>query len=260
VTTSGHFGRGIIYQDPSQQREYDEATVNLYQERPIPRPYARLNLSVYTPDQFGPRWKGFYPLGGYMANLLLNWQEGAWVTWNPKGIPAIANNVQQRDWFDSVLRLSKTWNIKNLRIEGFVDIENLFNYKRMSLANFGGKPNDQILYYSSLHLPRSKAYDNIPGHDKIGDYRKPGVPYQPMYGRGKIDYATEIGEAGVIYYDMTTKRYVEYVNGAWQDVEKARLKRILDTKAYIDMPAQTSLTFFNPRQLFFGIRISLNFD
>lgn len=260
VTTSGHFGRGEIYQDPSRQREYDEATVNLYQERPIPRPYARLNLSVYTPDQFGPRWKGVYPLGGYMANLLLNWQEGAWVTWNPKGIPAIANNVQQRDWFDSVLRLSKTWNLKNLRIEGFIDIENLFNSRRMSLANFGGKPNDQILYYSSLHLPKSKAYDNIPGHDKVGDYRKPGVKYQPMYGRGKIDYETEIGEPGVIYYDMATQRYVEYVNGTWQDVEKRRLKRILDDKAYIDMPAQTSLTFFNPRQVFFGIRISFDFD
>jgi outer membrane receptor protein involved in Fe transport len=260
VTTSGHFGRAEVYEDPSKQREYDEATVNLYQERPMPRPYARLNVSLYTPDDYGPAVLGFRPLGGYMANLLLNWQAGGWTTWNPKGITSIANNIQETDYFDSVLRLSKSLRLNKFRVEGFVDISNLFNYRRMSLANFGGKANDRELYNNSLHLPESNAYDNIPGDDRMGSYRNDDVDYQPMFPRGTIDYALDKGDAGVIYYDRSTKRYVEFVSETWQDVDKTRLNKILENKAYIDMPDQTSFTFFNPRQVFFGLRVSFDLN
>jgi len=37
---------------------------------------------------------------------------------------------------------------------------------------------------------------------------------------------------------------------------EADLQRILDTKAYIDMPNLRSLTFLNPRDITFGIKIS----
>jgi outer membrane receptor protein involved in Fe transport len=258
VSTSGHFGKGEIYQDPLKQKQYDEATVKLYQERPIPTPYARLNLSLYTPDDFGPKWGSFRPLGGYLANLLINWQAGPWVTWNPKGITSVANNVQQTDIFNAILRLSRTVALKKFRIQAFVDIENLFNTRRMSLANFGGRSNDGELYYNSLHLPESNAYDNIPGDDKIGSYRREGVEYQPMFGRGSINYETDRGNEGVIYYDRNTGRYVEFKNEAWADVEKSRLDRVLEDKAYIDMPNQDSFTFFDPRQIFLGIRISMD--
>ncbi|MDZ7261452.1 MAG: TonB-dependent receptor, partial [candidate division KSB1 bacterium] len=260
VNTAGSFGRAAIFEDPSRQKLYDEATVNLYQQRPVPRPYARFNLSVYTPDNYGPALSGIYPLGGYMANLLLNWQAGQWETWNPKGVSSIVNNVQQTDYFNAVLRLSKTFNISKFRIQAFVDINNLFNYRRMSLSNFGGRTGDRQYYYDSLHLPPSEAYDNIPGTDRIGTYRKEGVAYQPMFPRGAINYEQDTGDPGVIYYDKATGRYVEYVDGAWRDVEKGRLKKILDDKAYIDMPNLDSFTFLNPRQIFFGIRVSFNPD
>ena len=260
VSTFGHFGRAEVYEDPKKQSDYDESTVFLYQERPTPRPYARFNLSLYTPETFGPRPSGLHPLGGYMANLLLNWQAGQWVTRNPKGITSIANNVQQTDIFDVVLRLSKTININKFRIQAFVDIENLFNHRRMSLANFGGKPGDSEFYYDSLHLPESKAYDNIPGDDRIGAYRKEGVDYQPMFPRGMIDYEVDTGDPDVIYYDKSSKRYVEYVDEAWVDVEKGRLNQILEDKAYIDMPNQDSFTFLNPRQIFFGLRLSFDWN
>jgi outer membrane receptor protein involved in Fe transport len=260
VTTSGHFGRAEVYEDPSRQREYDEATVNLYQERPTPRPYARLNVSLYTPDDFGPVFLGFHPAGGYMANLLLNWQAGAWATFNPNNIASIANNVQETDYFDSVLRLAKSFRIRKFRVEGFVDVSNLFNYKRMSMTNFGGKTNDRELYNNSLHLPVSTSYDNIPGDDRMGSYRKDGVAYQPMFPRGVIDYSSDKGETGVIYYDKNTQRYVEYVSETWRDVDKARLNQILEDKAYIDMPDQSSFTFFNPRQVFFGLRVSFDLN
>ena len=218
----------------------------------IPRPYARFNLSLYTPDNFGPSWSGFYPIGGYRANLLLDWQAGEWMDWDPKDLN-IKNNVQRTDEFNAVLRLSKTFHIRHFRIQTFVDIDNMFNYKRMSLSNFGGKGDDRNLYYNSLHLPESNAYDNIPGDDRIGTYRKVGVPYQPMFPRGNLDTP---GEAGVIYYDKGSKRYVEYVNESWIDVDKDRLDQILEDKAYIDMPNMSSFTFLDPRQIYFGIRVS----
>jgi outer membrane receptor protein involved in Fe transport len=260
VTTSGHFGKEQIYEDPSKQKDYDEKTVNLYQDRPTPRPYARLNVSLYTPDEYGPSMAGLYPLGGYMANLLLNWQSGTWSTWNPKGLASIANNVQETDYFNAILRISKTFHIRKFRVEGFVDIDNLFNYRRMSLTNFGGKANDREYYFTSLHLPESDAYDNIPGDDRIGSYRKDGVAYQPMFPRGQIDYGLDTGDPGVIYYDKATKRYAEYTGNAWQDVDKGRLEKVLKDKAYIDMPDQSSFTFFDPRQIFLGIRVSFDLN
>jgi len=137
VNSYGHFGSYEIYEDPTLQKEYDEATVNLYQQKPIPRPYARANISFYTPGDYGPVLIGFHPLGAYTLNLLLNWRAGAWVDWNPNNIRAIQNNVQETDNFDSILRFSKTFTFNKFRILVFMDINNVFNYKRMSLLNWG---------------------------------------------------------------------------------------------------------------------------
>jgi len=258
VTTRGHFGRDQVYQNPSAQKRYDEATVNLYQERPSPSPYARFNLMLNTPTDFGPKIANTSVLGGYMMNVLFTWRAGSFRTYNPLSASGITNNVQETDHLNTVLRFSKIFNISKFRIQAFVDINNLFNHKRMSLSNFGGKNDDGVLYWQSLHLPESDAYDNIPGNDRYGDYRKPGVDYQPMEGRGAINYDTFIGEPGVIYYDKSSQRYVEYVDEAWIDVEKKRVDKILDDKAYIDMPNLDSFTFLNPRQIFFGLRVSFD--
>jgi hypothetical protein len=52
---------------------------------------------------------------------------------------------------------------------------------------------------------------------------------------------------------------MEYVNGSWSEVEKSRMQKILDDKAYIDMPNNSSFDFLNPRQVFFGINLSFKF-
>jgi len=258
VTTRGHFGRDQIYENPSEQKRYDEATVNLYQERPSPNPYARFNLSLTTPMDYGPKLANINILGGYSMNVLFTWRAGGYRTYNPLNASGIRNNVQDTDYFNTVLRFGKTFQFNKLRIQAFVDINNLFNYKRMSLANFGGKNDDGVLYWQSLHLPESDAYDNIPGDDRYGSYRKEGVDYQPMEGRGIINYDTFVGESGVIYYDKSNQKYVEYVEEAWVEVEQGRLDRILEDKAYIDMPNQDSFTFLSPRQIFIGLRVSFD--
>ena len=279
VSTDGSFGREEVYQDPSEQKKYDEATVNLYQQRPIPRPYARLNLTLFTPEDLGPELLGYHCLGRFAANILLDWQAGEWVTYNPKNSTGTLNNVDSRDWFDASLRFTKTVQLSKLQVQFLMDISNLFNTKRLTidLNNLGNYKE----YMRSLHLPefeviresydpvtnttikyvkKTEAYDNIPGNDKIGDYRKPGVAYQPIENRGSINLTNESGEEGVIYYVREVERFLEYTDDTWVVVNPDRMNKILEDKAYIDMPNTSTFWFLNPRQIYFGIRLSFNFN
>ncbi|MDZ7261124.1 MAG: hypothetical protein ONB05_03280 [candidate division KSB1 bacterium] len=261
VSTRGHFGKGRIYQDPSEQRKYDWDTRNLYQERPIPRPYARASLTFYTPAAFGPKTIGIYFLGNWTMTVLADWRAGDWLTWNPNNHPAIAQNVQAKDWYNIRLRLTKTVSFKKWDITFLVDVNNALNTKRLSLNSFYDT-NDYLDYFNSLHLPRSNAYNNIVGKDKVGDYRKEGVPFQPIEQVGIITKLTD-PEPGVIYYGKLTEtddqlKYYHYVNGTWSEVEKKRMQKILDDKAYINMPNLTTFNFLNPRDIFIGIRTSFN--
>ncbi|MBN2102861.1 TonB-dependent receptor [bacterium] len=256
VTTSGQFGVDQRYQDPLLQKDYTEATVNLYQQRPIPRPYARLNLSLFTPDNYGPSVLGIYPAGGYLLNMLLNWQAGEWETYNPDLDPTVQNNVQRTDYFNSVLRFSKTFQFKKVRVQAFVDIDNLFNYRRMSMVNWEDN-DDRNYYYESLHLPESDDYENIPGDDRVGSYRKRGVEFQPIEIVGNIDENT-LPKTGLIYYSRQTERYLEYIDDTWVIVNPKRIDKILEDKAYIDMPNQDCFSFLDPRQIYYGLRVSFD--
>jgi outer membrane receptor protein involved in Fe transport len=256
VNTTGHFGSARLFEDPSQQKKFNEATVNLYQDRPIPRPYARVDLSLYTPNNFGPSFLGHPILGGWMANVLLDWQAGYWTTWNPKNLPYIAYNVKSVNYFNTILRLTKNIDINKLRLQFFVDVNNVLNTLR--LWNTGDQD-----YMESLHLPKSKVYDNIPGEDKVGDYRKPGVEFQPMEYQAVIDQ-TKAGKVRPIYYEGSTGKYWQYTAGTddqpgqWSQVDQKRIDQVLADKAYIDMPNATTFNFLDPRKIFFGIRLSFD--
>lgn len=256
VSTLGHFGKAEIYQDPKLQRDYDRNTRAMYQERPIPQPYARALLSFFSPSRFGYEFFGFYPFSDWNVNLLADWREGPWLTWNPSRKLNVAQNVQARDWYNLDLRFMKSFRYKNLSLSFFMDVYNALNIKRLSLNSFYDYFDYQY-YFESLHLPESADYDNIPGKDKVGDYRKRGVAFQPIEKVGSISTisAAEINER-VIYYDVMNKKYYDYKNGSWSEVEGKRLDKILSDKAYIDMPNHTYFNFLNPRQIFFGINLS----
>ena len=114
----------------------------------------------------------------------------------------------------------------------------------------------------SLHLPSNTKglnYVNIPGDDQPGDYRKSGVAYVPIVTANDV---TTIADPNVndLYYEASSKRYLRYTaSGDWVDEQKSRVNKILDNKAYIDMPNQKYLTFLNPRDIFFGIKLSFDF-
>lgn len=227
VSTSGNFDFDQYNENTALQRLYEREYRNNYQSKPVPQPYARANIYFFTPDHYGPRILGITPLSDWHLSLLASWSSGRHLTWTGGGvIPGIQDNVQWRDYYNVNLRFSRTVRIKRLEIDFFMDVNNALNYRYMTTYGFyDGK--DYNAYMQSLHLPKEigdkLGYGNIPGNDRPGDYRT--VPYEP--------------------YDPN-------------DPDPERQKRILETKAYIDMPNMEYFTFLNPRDIFFGIK--LNWD
>jgi hypothetical protein len=217
-----------------------------------------LNLNFFTPGDFGPELGGIYPFGDFRVSLLGGWTNGYYFTWTGGGsIPGIVNNVQWRDSWNFDMRFSKGFRFGDmLNLELIVDISNVFNYKYMTQYGFvDGK--DYEAYMRSLHLPSGTEglqYINIPGEDKPGDFRTGGefVPIVPVTDINNV--ANPIGTA--VYWESTTGRYMENTGNGWVPVSQGRMDEILDNKQYIDMPNQAYLTFLNPRNIYFGLRLS----
>jgi outer membrane receptor protein involved in Fe transport len=258
IVTQGAFGKQTIDEDPYQQRLIDQNTPLLYQQKPVPQPRANASLMFLTPMDFGPEILGIKPAADWSLNVLAQWQAGAWFTYQKYIVAEEVNNVQTTDYFGCDLRLNKSFDFKALSVTLFMQVENVFNFKRMSGESFYNTYDYQY-YMESLHLPENRAYDNIPGDDRAGDYRKPGVAYQPIEQSGNV-YGITAGyiRYEVIYYDRPTKKYMYFPEGgtAPVEVDKGRMQKILDDKAYIDMPNNTSFTFLNPRQFFYGITLT----
>jgi len=259
VNTSGLFGKSRIYENPSEQRDYDNNTRELYQYKPTPQPYARISISTFTPQKFGPRIIGFYPLGGWLMNTTASWKDGYYYFVRdvyPGILPSETQRLQGKDWYDVVLTLRKNIKINNILVTFFVDIDNALNIKRLSLASFYDFE-DRLAYYESLHLPESSAYNNIIGDDLVGEYRKSGVDYQPIENTQSLqNIQIDNIHPDVIYYERSSESYYHFQEDHWVEVSNSRMNTILEDKAYIDMPNQTSFNFLNPRQIFFGLTVS----
>ncbi|MXW63491.1 MAG: TonB-dependent receptor plug domain-containing protein [Bacteroidetes bacterium SB0662_bin_6] len=259
VFTSGYFGLRRNFENPTAQREFEESDTERRRasSRPVPRPYGRLNIDFLSPRDFGPDLGAFYPLGGWRASFIGSWQQGSKYTWTGGGaVPGVLNNVSFRDSWNLNLRLSKQFDIRGRRAQFFVDVFNLLNRKTLSFSGFVNG-NDQNAYLRSLHLPESDDYStNIPGKDKIGAYRDYDTPFQPMQ---RIPERTSVTapDPGVIYWEYDSRSWIEYRNGAWAPADQQKVDDALDSKAYIDMPNQNYLTFLNPRDFYWGIRITL---
>jgi hypothetical protein len=268
VITSGYFGLAQYYESASDQREYERT--NVYQEKPIPQPYANLNVDFFTPANIGPELAGIWPLANWRINFLGRYSAGAYLTWVGGGtIPGVTNNVQWTDYWNVDARISKAFRFGSFNLELFADISNLFNIKYMSSGGYGFfNGDDYNAYMKSLHLEDFPAdlkqrigYINIPGDDRPGDYRDFGVAFQPIVPVASFAELSnpQNQQARPFYYVADQKTYYQFVGGAWQQVEQGRLDQVLEDKAYIDMPNQEYFWFLNPRRIFWGIRFSLDF-
>ena len=269
VSSSGRFGKAEIHENPTRQREYDEQTELLYQSKPIPQPYGRASLTFHTPKEFGPKLAGIHPAGDWAMNFLGYWKAGAQLTVcsvYTGAPPGASTYLKYRDYFNLVLRIKKNTNIQDRNFSFFVEVNNLLNTKRLSMASFQDF-HDGLSYFKSLRLPLSGDYQNINGQDMIGDFRDVDVAFQPIVQQGIIEGAPLPGKERAIYYGRLNDGemihdvdYWEYTGEGdeahWSAVSSSRMDKIIDEKAYIDMPNQTSFNFLNPRQIFFGVQIT----
>lgn len=228
VRTSGNFKFGTYYQNASQQRQYEAQTRDTYQEKPIPQPFANANIDIFTPENFGPQLGNIYIFGDLRFSFVARWSNGYYFTWVGGGsIPGIENNVQWNDFWSTDLRISKSFDIMGLKFQLFADITNLFNFKYMTTYGFVDN-NDYLAYMKSLHLPSDVfderfGYNNIPGDDKPGDYRSgPYIPWD-------------------------------------ENAPESQKEEWRKNKSYIDMPNQEFFTFLNPRDIFWGLKVSVDF-
>ena len=175
--------------------------------------------------------------------------------------PGCEYNVQWNNNFNVDLKISKIFPFDNFDVRLYADIFNLFNIKNFLNASFVDGF-DYDYYMNSLHLPENLGndlgYGNIPGEDNPGDYRATGAEYQPMEWTKDV---TEINvpHPRVIYWDANTRQYMRYADDSWKTVSGGELDKVLDDKAYIDMPNLDYYTFLNPRQVFFGIALTYRF-
>jgi hypothetical protein len=192
--------------------------------------------------------------------ILASWNSGFYFTWVGGGsFPGVSNNIQWRDSYGMDIRLSKSFQLLDrVNLMLFMDVNNVLNLKQLSTSGFVDGT-DYLNYLKSLHLPESfnQYYGQIPGSDRPGDYRASGVDYQPMVYTPTLT-AVATPYATPIYFDNSSKQYYRWVNNAWTQADQGEVDRVLKNKAYIHMPTQDWWNFLNPRDFYFGLRMSFD--
>lgn len=154
------------------------------------------------------------------------------MTYDPLQTYKLYMNVQQKDYHNVDLRLSKNFNIAKTRAMVYFEVQNLFNTKRLSGISFSDA-GDYDDYMRSLHLEMYKGQEYadagfVGGNDRYGEFRDYDVPYDPWEPNPDNDPEIE-----------------------------ARNQERLKTKSYINMPNVRFLTFLMPRMVSFGIKFNL---
>lgn len=226
VSSYGYFGLPTYYENPALQRESERNTALFDQVKPVPQPYGRANIDIFTPMEFGPEVGGVYLLEDIRINFLASWSSGTYFSWTGPGgtRPGYSNNIQWKDYWNVDLRISKTFKFGPAAIELFADISNVFNIKYLDYRAGFVDAKDWDAYMQSLHLPEDFSkfgYSNIVGDDKPGDIR--------------------------------TGEYIPWDNSA-SDAQKDEWRK---NKSYIDMPNLSYTAFTNPRVVYWGLRLMI---
>lgn len=157
----GFTGFRYFYEDPLLARDQRE-TIN--QQREEPRPSVSANLTFMTPIRFGPSIAGQYPIGGWRLNINQSWSDGGKYLTNPDARVGQRRYVDQIDWYNTDMQLSKNFRMGKSVIGFYAQVTNFTNYR--------GFPNPQnmIRYRESLRFPWYQG--DRKGNDKWGDWDK----------------------------------------------------------------------------------------
>jgi len=139
-----------VYQGASNS---DEGGVGNNDQRWNPNNSAVLKLSINSPEDFGPSFEGFYPLGGWSINSSTRWSEGEQFTWYPDDFTGeqIPLNQKWKDNWNTNLNLSKTVRLLNeIKLKFFIQITNLFDNKNL---RFLTSSTERDLYMEEGILP-----------------------------------------------------------------------------------------------------------
>ncbi len=202
VTTSGYIGRQTYYED--QRRQAQEGLMNPVQNRPLARPLARANITITSPNDFGPTVAGFNPAAGVRLDLLYIWRAGKYESigdyrmWNKVGDVELIDDLQWKGRTTFDLRLRKKISYIKYDFSLYLDIANVFNIKYLEESGFADA-DDRTSYMRSLHLQRYngdefatkaeyEAMDCIAGDDKPGDVKSDDKPYIDMPDREFLTY------------------------------------------------------------------------
>jgi hypothetical protein len=195
---------------------------------------------------------GHHAFGNWNFSVLANWRAGAFATYNPHNIPGVVDNVRWKDTYNFDMRLTKSFRFSRVELQFYLDVSNVFNNKFLNYAGFSNAY-DYNDYMESLHFSWEDGIEH--GHDRIGEYRKPGVDYVQLKSTQNYQDLPN-PDLKTIYYDTNVGKYMQFKDAAWSEVDNKTIKKILDDKAYVDMPNFTYFTFLNPRDIKFGLKIN----
>jgi hypothetical protein len=175
VSSRGQSGLQNVYENRLEAKD-EERSANLSTSNPLPR--ANVTLNLFTPNRFGPELGGVYVLDRIYATFLFEWRSGGKMLWNPTE-PDIKNQiwVEAVDYWNTDLRLSKTFDFSFGQLEFVFTVKNLTNNKYLSPEYMLRTQYDA--YKASLKFPHQGGsdkwgqYESADDHIKVGWYDAP---------------------------------------------------------------------------------------
>jgi len=200
VHTSGRIGLRQNYEDPMLQSS--AAEVDPKEDKPLPQPVFRAQLTLSTPQDWG------IFLGGYNLSCLYQWRAGYYDMFNPYGVEfdeILRNNVQWPATRIMDMSINKNLLIGGVTANLFIDVHNIFNWGTLNSQGFDPTITgdmDRIEYFKSLHLEIFDGESFVDDESVIG----------PAEAGTEPDHVGDLQSADKPYINNPNRDYLWYLD------------------------------------------------